>query len=672
MEELKYLLEAVSDPRFKVVSFDLFDTLIRRDVIAPEHVLWLVGEEVAAEGDDPTLAQRFHDARLSAGMLALQRAQLDGKEEANLAEIYDTLACVLPQIRKRKAQAMQIEIAFERRSIGPYPLGVRLFGEAKKAGKRVVICSDQYLPLEFLEGLLKEFGLSGYEKFFLSGDLGIQKATGSLYEWMPIVLGVDRKEIVHIGDNQYVDVEVARRRGVTGLLLPRSDALAGHPGRVTAAARLPTLGSVATARYLNRTADERLAAEAPAPHDGIDYIGYTFYGPLLTYLAAWLAQPLRSGEIERLWFLARDGEGLIKVFGLLYPEYADRIDYAYASRRMLVYPTGTLTGVEIFRHYELRVASNPRVVDFLHDISADDVEFTSLSHYFQPDDRVNDFGVRPELQRRLDAHCAARRLDKGSSTLDRLRRYYLSLARGAKRIGMFDVGWRGNLQRAMESLFAASDLSFSGFYIGQIFESEIQKSYLDADCYAFSYNFPPDSFEDIIWNMWPLELIFGGTEPSTVDIAETSDGWNPVFERDNPSKVATRQIAARLQDGALRFVREAALADGSLIPKEFAVRRGAAMLREFLAHPGRCDAATLADLSWAMNIEDHGKPLIAQPKRTTGKAISRARSASSWPAGFDVLQSEENLRQMRQYWRRRENRHPLRRKLRARIRELFH
>lgn len=654
-KSLPDLLGTIKDPKYKVISFDLFDTLIRRKVMAPEHVFWTVAETFAERVGDRSQVWRFYDARHHAGNLAQHRSRQDGREDSTLREIYETYAAVVPEARGRVEELMELEMEEERRVLEPFPFGRVLYEAAKTAGKRIVISSDQYLPHEFLSGLLEEFGFTSHEHFLLSGDCGILKTTGSMYEWLPMLLGVERSEIFHLGDNPYVDYEVAVRKGLDAAISPRSDKIGGHDGHTATAGTQPTLGSYAVARYLHDLADEHVVTSTTrVEHDDIDFVGFTFYGPMLTYLAAWVTEPLRKGRIDRLWLLARDAQGLDHVIRRLYPELADRIDYVYASRRMLVYPTGTLSGIEIFRHYELAARTNPTVAEFVARISSEDADFTPVAALFHPLARVQDPRVRPDLIKSLDQRCRAIGKDIERPGYAGLQAYYRQMAKGAKKIGLFDLGWRGNLQRAIEHMFEGTDTTFTGYYVGQIFEDEILKPHIDAESYAFSYNFPGHHFEKILYNMWVLELIFSGTEPSAVGVRKVGDQWKPVFEKDDPAKAASRAVAARFQASAQRFVDEVILPDPDLRPGPHTVRRGVELMASFMAHPSPLEAGALAHLSWAMNIEDDGKPLVTMPKARTGKEISRARSASSWPAGFDVLQSNDDLDLMRAYWRKRD------------------
>jgi len=648
---LSDLRDAVKNSKYKVISFDLFDTLVRRKVMAPEHVFWTIAEIFAERVGDRSLVWHFYDARHHAGNLAQHRCRQDGREDATLREIYQTFAAMVPEARNRVEELMELEMQEERRVLEPYPFGRNLYEAAKDAGKRIVISSDQYLPHEFLSALLKEFGYVDHEHFLLSGDSGILKTTGSMYEWLPMLLGVERQEIFHIGDNPYVDYEVAIRKGLDAAISPRSDTVAGHDGRNTMVAHQPTLGSYAATRYLSNLADEHVSGSSLTElHDDIDFVGYTFYGPMLTYLAAWVTEPLRNGDIDRLWLLARDSQGLNRVIRLLYPELVDRIDYIYASRRMLVYPTGTLSGIEIFRHYELAAQSNPTVGEFVARISSDNADFTPVAALFHPLARVQDPTVRADLIKALDKQCLALSKDRARPEFIDLQAYYRDMTKGAEKIGLFDLGWRGNLQRAIEHVFKGTNTKFTGYYIGQIFEDEILKPHIDAESYAFSYNFPGHHYEKILYNMWVLELIFSGTEPSSIGIRKVDSQWHPIFESDNPIKASSRAVAERLQTAAERFVNEVVLPDPLLKPQPYNVKRGIELLASFLAHPSHLEASALAHLSWAMNIEDDGKPLVSMPKKRTGQEISRARSASSWPAGFDALQSSADLDLMRAYW----------------------
>ncbi|MCF7645052.1 hypothetical protein KQ944_07765 [Bacillus subtilis] len=650
--ELQRFRALIADSHYKIVSFDLFDTLIRRKVVSPDHVFWTIGEkfEVATNGVVPV--EGFYNARHLAGHLSQNNARKLGREDTTLREIYDVFVSVIPEAYKYKEFLIQLEMDEEAKVLEVYPFGKELFDFAKAKGKKILIASDQYLPIEFLKKLIEDMGYVDYEHFFLSGDVGLLKTTGSLYEWITMRFDVKRDEVLHIGDNQYVDEYWARRKGLMGVVSPRSDRLAGHAGVDSAIAVHPSLASYAVANYVNTLADQSVFNGKHNVRAELDFVGYCFYGPILTYLAHWLAQKL-NGEVDRIWMLARDGEGLFKAFKCLYPELSDRVDYVYASRRMLVYPTGELSGAEVFRHYSSMIESEISVNEFLKHISSQLVDFTRIAHAFDKNDKVNVPYIREKLKVAIDEFCAELKKECRSSEDNGLRDYYLSQTNGATKIGVFDIGWRGNLQRGLENILSNSGIEIKGYYIGKIYEDELYKNEINSDSFAFSYNYPPQIFEDISHNIWPLEFIFGGTELSAIGVRKNNHDWQPIFENNNSKKDKELKFAHLLQESAIRFIHDFKSWDKDIQAKSAQQKQAVKLICEFLARPRRCDAEIFHEFTWAMNIDDGAKSLIAVPKNNSGRQISKARSNSSWPAGFDAMQSHQNLRSMRKYWRRR-------------------
>ena len=653
------LIQAIRDPGIKLVSFDVFDTLIRRSISNPNHLFWILGAELERREHDKEWCRRFGEARAIAGSRAIHHANLSGKEDASLEEIYAFLALMLPEAAPTISDIMQMELELEAAFLEPYPLGKKLFQEALDSGKRVILASDQYMPIEFLKGLLSEYGYSGYEKFFLSGDIGVLKHSGTMYEWMATSLGVQRKEILHIGDNHHVDVVVPQKRGVNALAMPTSFEMAGHPGIGSAVTNATTLGSVAVARYLHRRSD-RAVSGAILPHpDHTDFLGNVFYGPVLYSIAAWLVDKIRTGRVDRIWLLARDGQGLAKLISRAFPEYADKFEYVYASRRLIVYPSGNLSGVEIYRHFQHLVKAGVRVHEFLEEISSELIDFSPLKADFGDDDRLDDKAVLNGLRRALDSFCNG--WDPTSSEgAQRVIRYYRSCIRGGGRIGLFDVGWRGNLQRGLEKLLGDEPVEFLGLYLGYIYEHETFKPHVQAECFAFGMNFPPEVFSDLEPNIWPLEFMFGGSELSAVGIQETARGWEPVFEQANPTKSRLCDLALRYQEAAVDFIDDCMSWNPKILELMGAQRFGVELMREFLAHPAYYDANALSNVSWTANIDENtGRPFIAGYRRSA-RSIRKAFEESLWKAGFMAVTGPKKRKKLHRsqkrkaYWGRKE------------------
>jgi predicted HAD superfamily hydrolase len=645
------LVDRVRDPRYKVISFDVFDTLLRRPVVDPKHLFFYMGVILRERGLDSFSAIRFGEARIIAGARANHYGTLYGKEDVDLATIYDFLGSMFPNIQGIIPQIMQLELDLEDSFLEAYPLGVHLFQQALQAGKRIVLCSDQYLPKSFLARKLQDNDVAGYEHFFLSGELGALKVSGTVFDWLPMRLGVNRNEICHLGDNDVIDVRMPRSRGLAAEKIPQSIALADHPGIHSAAARHATLSSVAVARYMHLRSDAALIGGFPPHHDHLDFLGYAFYGPLLASVAHWLVRKLEAGEVDKIWILARDGEGLSKILPILYPEHASRFEYVYSSRRLLVYPGSDLTGNEVFRHFKHLLTDHVSAHSFLEQVSGQGADLSSFKPNFRSTDMMGNHFVQAKMSRCIDGFYVERRRAGSNWKPDsEIFEYYRSKIRGAKNIGVFDIGWRGNLQRSLEDILGTEGVKFKGLYIGQVYENELPKRLIDAEAFAFNLNYPQEIFDEIFPNIWPLELIFGGTELSAISIKKAGDDWCPGFEAETETNRRLRSIAEKLQNGAVRFTEDVCRWNRSLALSLASRANGITLLREFLHWPSWYDAKIFSDMEWTINInEEIGSRFIVAPRGSSGSAIVRAATKSFWPAGFEATLTSKQRRKRDRY-----------------------
>jgi predicted HAD superfamily hydrolase len=515
---------------------------------------------------------------------------------------------------------------------------VALFEHALSTGKTVVLCSDQYLPKDFIEGRLQAAGVAGYERFLLSSELGVLKITGALYDWLSVRLGVTRDQVLHIGDTEETDFRVAQQKGLAARLIPRSIDLGEHPSRHSAATRHPSVACMASAMFLHQQADLSHAGTKDVcdSPDYLAFLGYALLGPIFVGLSRWLADRLSSGDLDRLWFLSRDGEGLAKAFKLLYPELAGRVSYVFASRRLLAYSTGELKAVEVFRHFCHIDRPGTTARAFLEK-AFDGEAVDELVASFSEEETLGQPGVRERVIKAIDGFIDSGAL-ASSDRADRIRGYYRSQLKGAKRLGVFDVGWRGNLQRSLIRALGGdgSDLNIKGYYLGHIFEEEIFKEPIECESFAFDLNFPGEVFHEVSSCLWVTEFLFASTHLSVVDMEFTSGQFRPVFEELTPAKDRLMAAGRVLQESALRFVSDG-IAWNKHLMLEFAGREQLVhTLREFLMRPSRADAEAFVGEQAVIGIDENAGEAIVERVVMTGDAaeLRRAYHASAWKAGF--------------------------------------
>lgn len=191
----------------KVVSFDLFDTLVVREVGKPQNVFSKIEKEYCGNTDIIGYAQR----RIQAEKVVRKRV----RREITITDIYEELKKDYPL---NVNELMEAEIAAEMMTCVPNEEVVRTFNGLLDEGVYVVIVTDMYLPKLFLERILEKCGIIGHKSLYDSSDLGVTKRSGSLFEYVLNDLRLEPNEMMHIGDNPRGDYLVPWSIGIRPFL----------------------------------------------------------------------------------------------------------------------------------------------------------------------------------------------------------------------------------------------------------------------------------------------------------------------------------------------------------------------------------------------------------------------------------------------------------------------
>ncbi len=186
----------------EVISFDVFDTLLLRPFEDPKELFKLLEKEFDIKG--------FYDIRIDAE----QRARMisfkkNGSYEVNIEDIYKLVS---EKTGLDPAVGITKEFEFEKSLCFPNEYFKKVFDILKAERKRIIISSDMYLHKEEIGELLENCGFSGYEKIYVSCDVGASKSEGSLYELIKSELRTSA--VFHVGDNYHSDVISSRRHGL--------------------------------------------------------------------------------------------------------------------------------------------------------------------------------------------------------------------------------------------------------------------------------------------------------------------------------------------------------------------------------------------------------------------------------------------------------------------------
>src|SRR5918998_250610 len=175
---LRAVWDAVRRPGVRVVSTDVFDTLVWRQVPEPVYAFGLAGARMLearllADGISvPGFGALRHEAEVRARELAPE-------PEITLDEVYGLFPdWVFRHSAEGRRRALEIELELERDLLVPDLDVLAVLLAAKDAGKRVVAVSDTYFTEPMLRGLLDQPALREFEfdAVFVSGVHRVNKS----------------------------------------------------------------------------------------------------------------------------------------------------------------------------------------------------------------------------------------------------------------------------------------------------------------------------------------------------------------------------------------------------------------------------------------------------------------------------------------------------------------
>ena len=186
-----------------VISFDVFDTLITRDVLAPRDIFERM--EMGAE---------FIEARIKA-----EEELYEMFPSPTITQIYDRLGKIYKWDTIERDTTLNKEISDEKSCVIARIKILDLFDYAISSGKVVYLTSDMYMEKKHIQSLLSQFDLpDGYE-LIVSCEYGKTKENGELFD---VLLDKNPgKSILHIGDNYDTDYVAARSKGIDAFYIKK-------------------------------------------------------------------------------------------------------------------------------------------------------------------------------------------------------------------------------------------------------------------------------------------------------------------------------------------------------------------------------------------------------------------------------------------------------------------
>jgi HAD superfamily hydrolase (TIGR01549 family) len=559
-ENFRTLLEA---PEVMAISFDVFDTLIRRPVEKPADLLRfldakalkLTGGVAADFGRTRTMCEVETRNRLS-----------ESKDEITLDDIYETLAVFFDLTEDQILALKSAEIELEITAAQERPFGRKLYDIARATGRPIYLISDMYLPACVIEQMLAKAGYDDYQELFVSSEYGCRKHSGDLYDVVLNRVGLAPRNLLHVGDNKRTDIEKAEARGIRAFRWSSAiEWMRSNP--IYEKIYAPRVGAGEKARSAIAGVTALGLFDAPAPPESFtslsggqaENLGYAVLGPIVTGYMTWLGREARRDAISDLYFMAREGWVLKEAFNILHEddETLPKGKYLYGSRRAI------------------RLASCRNRGDIMAMASAPYDPGISLDGLLHARFGIDLTPERAQLLAKQEIHYLARPLERSFDDQNLWRRTCRALTedilenaaveRGAyehylaessfytsENPALVDLGWKANIQGALGSL---TSRSLTGYYYATLQDSEI---WLDRGhfhrCYAGQGLSPGISNSGVVHHRRLMEFLLCHSEPTLTSMKMVDGRTQPVF-RPETEHLSRRVFIDQVHRGVLNFVR---------------------------------------------------------------------------------------------------------------------
>lgn len=560
-EGLKKILERIEDPLIKVVSFDIFDTLLFRPVSNPTDIFRLLENKLKI--------QNFYNMRITAEAEARRYKKLY-VQDITFEDIYEMYAQLFGASAEEITMLKQEELNMEYKLLYARKSAKFLFERAKAMGKELIIISDMYLPSTFLDKCLQKNGYRGYTRLYVSSETGALKSTKIMYQIVLSELAqkqISASEVLHIGDNKRADVDSAIASGINAMHLPKAVDVRNS------CRHLKKLYSFILGGILNSNNAMLYGVLANLYFDDpfVNYqrdsffngdpklMGYWF-SPLLIGFTKWLIEVSEQEKIEELLFVWRDGYLPAKLFQIMRPVFTKRpiITKPIYMGRLVRTPYSSLDKNGFFTTFADNPLSPNVTVDFFIEkrlFCTDEQQKEEILEIFYRHGYLN--GKAPigkfEQYRGFCHELEPYFIENCKSKIKRYTKYIESQLDRSKKTAIFDRSPRGKSSRFLNKYFDFNAVCFST-EVYDIPKAKLLDTNLPVK-YYLEYGSYYINKMGCIWAQL-FELIVSDTAPGFDDVIENKDGTVSVIldSSDNDERILeTNTIIKEMQGAIIEF-----------------------------------------------------------------------------------------------------------------------
>lgn len=538
---IEYAGRLVAGSKVDVLSIDVFDTAVQRDLLAPTHLFAAVETEFAKKFG-VSLAKGAAELRIAAEDAA--RLKISAREDISIDDIRSEMLVLRKEYTSEQVQwFIEKEIELELACVSANSDIFALYQAAIEKGLRVFFVSDMYLPEQVIRKILHRCGYREFEKLFVSSETGLTKRTGNAFSLLIREAGIDPRKILHVGDQLEGDFQAPKKKGMSAALYKPDYA------RITRRVKSSSgveLVSRAVKRVIHEAKDASTADR------------YRIYGRevgvFLVYpWMRWLEKKTIEHQIDKMVFLARDGYLPKKIFDLRASRgpHSPAGAYLEVSRRPLNLAKVTKVDEKSFQF----LCSGEEGISPLQILDrlglplevAQDRKLWSAQKLIRTEEQRDELFFSM-LNFEGDVVSACHRVR------DRVKGYLnTKFPLEGKNVGIVDLGWRGTLQDGLEDVLRR-ECHFSGRLIGCYF-GLIPGTDLRESEFSLKEGFscqPGTARTDYQSLLIPLmEVLLGAPEGSTCDYEDELLVFRPKYVSNSMESAQYQDRIRHFQDGVL-------------------------------------------------------------------------------------------------------------------------
>ncbi len=483
--------------KFDVISFDIFDTLIKRVVNNPKQIFDIVEKKYNETHSEKII--NFKNNRITSEREIQNRIAGINDIYDNMRKYYTDDVC---EILKNIEILTEIEYCNINTDIKP------IYEYCKRTNKKIYAVSDMYLHAEILEKILKKNSYD-VENIIVSCEYNCNKNSSKLFKFIP---EYGNKRILHIGDSLRADYLGAKRAGIQPLKIKKC-------------------------KVKNNNDNYESLLDLKKTKNYFYNIGYSILSPILIDFANWLRVDFQKRNIKKIYFFSREGKIFKSVFDSLFKDEFNT-NYLYISRRTI-----TMANFNYMEFNDLNSILKYFTIK-KNSTLADTIKYLGLDLNFDICDlkkNIYTFSNNKEIYKRVICSLKAKSNRDNQIVLE-----YFEQEKLEDKFAIVDIGWNGTMQKCLMNFLNNNNIKFNldGYYFLVLNKFEKSQSYIDSNTNIGT------SIKD---NPILLENLFQYVDGSTIGYQRKGDKIEPIkmeIEFDSFTKTAIENI----DNGTMDFI----------------------------------------------------------------------------------------------------------------------